>query len=125
LGNGYVLNRAADFPWRPENEPQTAYSFCDIKDCETGDWVQIIYSEKEFDRETNMFLADRFPSERADEFLALISSPSSLESIATRAREFGFEPTIAAIYEGRPRREACRCRVFYPELRGDKDPYEA
>lgn len=124
IGNGLVANSGGDAP--PESDGRTVYKFLEIEDCRSGQEVFITYSEYKVDYDNNIIEPEIYDPSRIDEFEQRLGHiDGGIPGAVELAEEFGYSVNnYVAIYQ-QAAAESCRCRAFYPELRGDKEPYEA
>jgi len=120
FGRGLVGTEGSDSP--PDGY---SYSFFEIKDCRSGQvaqvntalweqrgkgWVNILRNA-----DPDGFKTAVLSREKGQEFEWILQS---LERYGLTGN------VVTAVYEDHET-ETCGCRVYYPELRGDKEPYEA
>ena len=126
VGGGLVANEGGDSS--PDETGRDNVSFVEIEDCRSGQNLFVTYSFSRTDYDDKIVIPQKYDVSRFDEFKARISHAATdigLSGVVELAGEFGYSAReYAAIYQD-DRAETCRCRVFYPELRGDKKPYEA
>ncbi|MGB7268474.1 MAG: hypothetical protein WBC90_03005 [Albidovulum sp.] len=126
LGGGLVANEGGDS--QPDDTWRDNHRFVEIEDCSSGQNLFVTYSASRTDYDGNLVMPEKYDVSRFDEFKTKMSENAAslgLDGIVELAREFGYSAReYAAIYQD-DSAETCRCRVFHPELRGDKKPYEA
>ncbi|MCB2095089.1 MAG: hypothetical protein H6901_05825 [Rhodobacteraceae bacterium] len=126
VGGGLVANEGGDSS--PDETGRDNFSFVEIEDCRSGRNLFVTYSSSRTDYDDKIVIPQKYDASRFGEFKAKMSEAATsigLDGIVESARDFGYSAReYAAIYQN-GRAETCRCRVLYPELRGDKKPYEA
>ncbi len=124
LGSGFVsfrideLRRGTGFFGGLQIQDGTETSFV-IFDCEKGDALNLTSEMRRQDGSVKLNM-----EQEVQAFLNFVPHPdeaATLVYLQERADEYGI-PNDFSSYSGE---ETCGCKLFYPELRGDKTPYEA
>ena len=106
--NGYAMDLVE---YGPNNVDWKAELGAEINECATGRLL-VIESSYSANDEQYIRLFDFLDSQR--------ESTNTLDQVRNLARNAGFSATMFTDDE-----ERCGCATFYPELRGDKTPFDA
>ncbi|EAQ46117.1 NADH dehydrogenase subunit J [Roseobacter sp. MED193] len=115
---GHVLSRGGHSGYHNPSDAWGAVELT-LENCATGQNVVVRTSEQREDT-TEVFNA-------ADKVEALMNDISSLANANTwvsRLQSQAMNSGAKVRHSGISNTESCGCRVFYPELRGNKEPYK-
>jgi hypothetical protein len=114
---GHVLTRGGHQGYHNPSDAWGAVEF-EVQNCASGERVLVRTSEE--DGSEDVFNVSTSVEARLNE-IQMNEAPSNWVSILeSEARSLGAKIRLSGISE----KESCGRRVFYPELRGDKEPYK-
>jgi hypothetical protein len=123
LANGII---AADGGGsNPDDDGRDNFAFIQFQDCASGSYKTVHYSSFRTDYDSNIVRLDKYDPSLIGEFRSRAKvNTGELSEIAVLASEFKYGVTETGAAPEAEQTETCGCRIFYPELRGNKQRYE-